>query len=162
MTKNNKIVVAVAVVVVAIVIVLGVGMFVAPHALSGTHVGSTTAGGAGPSQASGTLFSSFRFAQSSYLISENATLSASGKVATGDFNMTTAQLANGSTEYSLKFGETGAVYNATVGRGEKLYYIDTNLGDDASSSDVYLGDDGYAVVNATGYIVTLRYPLPNT
>ena len=95
-------------------------------------------------------------------LSGNATLSASGKVATDDFNTTAAQLANGSTEYSLKFDETGAVYNITVGRGGKLYYIDTNLADDMPGADTSLGDDGYAVVNSTRYIVAFKYPLPNT
>ena len=110
----------------------------------------------------GTPFSSFQFASASYLISGNATLSASGKVATDDFNTTATQLANGSTEYSLRFDETGAVYNITVGRGGKLYYIDTNLADDMPGADTSLGDDGYAVVNSTGYIVAFKYPLPNT
>lgn len=110
----------------------------------------------------GTQFSSFPFASSSYLISGNATLSASGKIATEDFNTTTKQLANGSTLYSLKFDELGTVYNVTIAKGDKLYYIDTNLADDAPGSDMSIGDDGYAVVNSTGYITIFKYPLPNT
>ncbi len=158
---KNKFVLVIAVIV-AFAVGLGVGIFAAPHLLFGMHRGQFPAGGLSAAQVIGTPFSSFQFASASYLISGNATLSASGKVATDDFNTTATQLANGSTEYSLRFDETGAVYNITVGRGGKLYYIDTNLADDMPGADTSLGDDGYAVVNSTGYIVAFKYPLPNT
>lgn len=163
---NSKLVLVIAVIV-AFVVGLGVGIFVAPSFFFAMHPGQFPNAGAvgnlnssSSNQVKGTSFSSFQYASSSYLIYGNATLSASGKVATGDFNLTTIPLQNGSTEYSLKFTETGAIYNVTIGRGDKLYYIDTNLADDMSGVDTSRGDDGYAVVNSTGYLVAYKYPLP--
>ncbi len=161
---KNKYILVIAVVV-ALVVGFGVGVFAAPHIFSAMHPGGFTGGSTktgSSAQVVGTLFSSFQFEQYAYQLSGNATLSASGKIATGDFNITTTEFANGSTKYSLKFDELGTIYNVTIGRGDKLYFIDTNLGDDMHGSDASFGDDGYAVVNSTGYIVAYKYPLLNT
>lgn len=160
--SNSKLVLVIAIIV-AFVVGLVVGTFVVPRFLF--HRGSFPAGGSfGGSSANvvGTMFAGFRFESTSYLIPESANLSASGKIAENDFNLTTTPLANGSTEYSLKFGEIGTTYNVTIGRTDKLYFIDSNLADDMPGADASLGDDGYAVVNSTGYIVQYRYPLPNS
>jgi len=159
---NSKLVLVVAVIV-AFVVGLGLGVFVAPRFFFAMHGGQFPAGGgSSTTHVVGTQFSSFQYASSSYLMSGNATLSASGKIATGDFNTTTTSFPNGSTKYSLKFDEIGTVYNVTIGRGDKLYYIDTNLADDMKGADASFGDDGYAVVNSTGYIVAYKYPLTST
>ena len=163
---KTKVVVIIAVIV-AFVVGLVVGIFVGPSVFFGMHRGQFTGPGGSASRVNsastiGTLFANSQFASSSYLISGNSTPSASGKVATSDFNLTTTPLANGSIEYSIKFDETGTTYNVTISHGDKLYYIDTSLGDDAPGSDISLGDDGYAVVNSTGYIVAYRYSLPNS
>jgi hypothetical protein len=159
-------------IIVAFVIGLGVGLLIGPQLFFAMHPAplSGPGGSLGPGSniattttgSGGTPFSSFQFESSSYLISGNATLSPAGKAATSDFNLTSTPLANGSTEYSLKFKELSTVYNVTVGAGSKLYFIDVNLPDDSASSDTSLGDDGYAVVNATGYVISYKYPLPRT
>ena len=151
--------------VVAFLVGLGAGILVAPYFFFAMH--PFPSGGGNFSRVSsgqliGTQFSSSRYAASSYLISGNATLSSSGQIATGDFNLTEKPIANGSVEYSIKFDESGTVYNVTVGSGDRLYYIDSNLADDMKGADLSLGDDGYAVVNATGYVVAFKYPLPNS
>lgn len=122
---------------------------------------SNAAGGAGAQAKtnSGLLFNGSQYAQYAYLISGNAALSAAGIAATADFNITHSQLQNGSAEYFLKSRATGIVYNATVGPGSGLYFIDTNTADDYPTSDASTVDDGYAVVNASGYIVKEVYPL---
>lgn len=163
---NNKLVLVVAVIV-AFVVGLGAGIFVGPRVFFAMHPSQLPGQGGNlnsgnSTQTVGTLFSSFQYAPYSYLISGNATLSASGKIATGDFNLTTIVLQNASTKYSMKFDEIGTVYNVTVGHGSKLYYIDTNLADDMHGADASFGDDGYAVVNSTGYVVAYKYPLPST
>ena len=109
----------------------------------------------------GAEFGSSAFAQYAYLISGNATLSASGKVATYDFNLTAVQLQNGSVEYTMRFHGTGATYSVTVGEGDRLYYIDENLADDTPNADAALFDDGYAAVDSAGQIIAYRYPLQN-
>jgi hypothetical protein len=110
----------------------------------------------------GMQFSNFNLKSYSYLISGNATLSEAGKLATGDVNITGRQLANGSIMYSMSFSKFSKVYNVTISPSEKLYYIDTNLADDSSGADFSLSEDGYAVVNSTGYIINYEYPLPFT
>lgn len=153
----------VVVALVAFVIGIGVGIFAAPFILF--HGGGPGGGHFVPHSTvnmSGTLLSSSQYAQYAYQISGNATLSSSGQIATSDFNLTKNQLQNGSTTYTMAFSESGKVYNVTIGSTDKLYYIDSNLADDARGSDISLGDDGYAVVNSTGYIVTIEYPLPDT
>ncbi|MGD0510493.1 MAG: hypothetical protein ABSA33_01505 [Candidatus Micrarchaeaceae archaeon] len=166
---NGKLILAISIIV-AFVVGFGAGVLVTSRIFfvmqfgkppSGLPSGGSTSGPS-PVNVIGSPFSSFKYAQYAYLISANATLSSSGKVATEDFNLTSMQLSNGSTKYSMKFDEVGTVYNVTMGRGSKLYYIDTNLADDMPGSDASFGDDGYVVVNSTGYIVAYQYPLPRT
>ncbi len=158
-TKMLLIVVAV----VALVIGIVVGVVVAPFILFRGHTMSPGFQSPGSiANTKGALLSGTQYYSYAYQISGNATLSSSGKIATSDFNITEKTLQNGSTTYSIAFSELGTVYNVTISPTEKLYFIDTNLQDDVHGSDLSLGDDGFAVVNATGYVVEVEYPLPNT
>lgn len=163
---TNKKFVTIAAVIVAFVVGLVIGIFVGPRLFFGMHHGTFPSGGGyskfNSTAIVGTLFSNFQFASTSYQISGNATLSPAGKIAVEDFNLTTTPLQNGSTIYSIKFNELSTVYNVTVGKNDKLYFVDSNLADDQPGADTSLGDDGYAVVNSTGYIVAFKYPLPNS
>lgn len=97
----------------------------------------------------------------SYLISRNGTLSGIGRIAAYGIKITTRTVTNG-TIYSLKF-ESGVTYNVTMPHSSRLYFMDTSLGDDGPGGDqYYTGDDGYAAVNAQGYITSGYYPLPNS
>lgn len=162
---SNRLVLAAAVIA-ALVIGFGAGVFAAPQLFPAMHRGQSpmeeSPGRSGSANMTGTPFSSFQYASSAYLISGNATMSASGKVATEDFNLTTTPLENGSIEYSIKFDGRGGRYNITISHDDKLYYIDTNLADDMPGADASIGDEGYAVVNSTGYVIVYKYPLPNT
>ncbi len=106
------------------------------------------------------LFNSSQYYPASYLISGNASLSASGNVATSGFNLTKRQLQNGSILYIFDFFDYGNIYAVTINSSDSLYFIDTNLADDAHGFDSSIGDDGYLVVNSTGYITKVVYPLP--
>ncbi len=108
-------------------------------------------------QGNATLFNSTQYAAYSYLISGSANLSSYG-AATSDFNLTSAAGKNSSTIYTIAFKDTGASYNVTLQAGQKLYYIDTIPTDDGPT-DHTTGDDGYAVVNATGYVLSINYPI---
>ena len=108
------------------------------------------------------LFSASRYYDSAYQISNGSALSPQGRVAASDFNLTSKQLQNGSAQYTIAFVDSTAVYNVTIQNGQKLYFIDSNLADDGVGSDKSSGDDGYAIVNASGYIVAMKYPLPGT
>jgi hypothetical protein len=153
----SKTVMAGAAVIVIAIIAAGILAFYkapAPQASNATGAAGTQA-----KTNSSLLFNDSQYAQYAYLISGNATLSAAGIAATADFNITHSKLQDGAAEYFLKARATGIVYNATVGPGSRLYFIDTNTADDYPTSDASTVDDGYAVVNASGYIVTEVYPL---
>ena len=152
--KNNKPVIAVLLIA-AFLVGLGVGYLIW-HISPPSH---SLPSPISPSNVIGTPFASFSMAQFSYMISGNASLSPSGKLATNDFNLTSTKLANGSITYSMTFAKSGMTYNVTLNRSDKLYFIDTNLGDDTPGADISTFDDGYVAVNATGYIVAFKYPL---
>ncbi|MDE1860055.1 MAG: hypothetical protein KGH67_06045 [Candidatus Micrarchaeota archaeon] len=101
-------------------------------------------------------FNQSQYFQSAYLVDSN---SGDAQVALQNVNITTKTLSNGSVEYSFVFLETNAIYNITIANGEKLYFIDTNLADDGTR-DTSVGDEGYAIVSASGYIISVQYPLP--
>lgn len=113
-------------------------------------------------QSSGMLFNDTQYAQSAYLISGNANLSAAGENATSNVVITSNALQNGSIEYVLAFAGSNAAYNVTITPGEQLYFIGTNLSENSTTGNSY-GDYGYAVVNAsTGYTVSIEYPLQHS
>ncbi len=78
--------------------------------------------------------------------------------ATPDYILNKTILQNNSIEYAFTF--TQAKHSVTVLQSEKLYFIDTNPVDDGLH-DTSSGDDGYAIVNATGCAVKIAYPLAN-
>lgn len=99
------------------------------------------------------LFSSLPLSKSAYLIS-GPTIDANTKTALTGFNMTKKVLADGSTEITLN--STNPEYKNqiyTVKPGQKLYFIETVLGDDSNNEDRNLGDDTAVLVDANGYIV---------
>lgn len=148
------------VIVIVVVLALAVVAFNSGSSPSTGAVTTTLNTSSGGQQAQ--LFSSSQYYQNSHLISGNATLSASGQAATSDFNITSTALSNASVEYTLVFVGTHATYNVTLAPGDSLYYIDSTLGDDSPSADSFHLDDGYVVVNSSGYIVSQVYPLPSS
>lgn len=137
---------------------LVVGIFAARPVHSLLPAGNSNVS-SGTQNRTGTLFSATKYWSYAYLISGNATPPASGRAATSDFHLADSALGNGSVEYTMTFSSTGAAYNVTVGPGEKLYYIDMTLADDSNNYESFPGDDGYAVVNASGYAVSIKFPL---
>lgn len=127
----------------------------------GVAAGNSSPGAGGSAAtASQTPYSNTQYSKFSYLISGNATLSAAGRAATTDVNITHALLANGSAEYRINYTGLGLAYNVVITAGEELYYIDTNTADDGLR-DAYTGDEGYAVVNSSsGNALAVVYPLP--
>lgn len=144
---------------------IDVGLIAAPFILFGGN-GHFPAGGSTETSSSptGNAFSTSQYSVYSYLISNGglANLSASGSAALGDVNITTDQLQNGSTQYIMKFKGASTPYDVTINQTEKLYFLDSSLGDDHGDTDSSYGDDGYLVVNLAGNIVSMRYPLPGS
>ena len=108
------------------------------------------------------LFSNSSYYQYACQIYPAVALSSTCQTVTSDFTTSTSQGAN-VTAVSIVFTETRTTYSASVAAGSKLYWIDENPSDDAGiSGDHYPGDDGYTVVNSTGYMTSVAFPIPGT
>ena len=68
------------------------------------------------------------------------------------FNLTAMVLQNSSTEIKLTLISTNQYQNIVLKPNYKLYIIETTFGDDGYSFDSSLGDDGFVVVDANGYV----------
>lgn len=162
----NSVAIVAAVVIVIIIIAAAAYLYFplgnggGPNTTKNASNGGNNSSNSGQNSSNKTLFSSSQYYPFSYLISDNASLSSQGQVATADFNLTHVELQNGSIEYKLAFRDTGLTYNVTLQKGDKLYFIDTNVVDDSPGADHSTLDDGYAVVDVNGYVVMLNYPLP--
>lgn len=109
------------------------------------------------------LFNNSQYVSYAYMLypkKEVYTISTNAKIATSDFNYSFQDLTNGSVNLTLKFVDTHAVYSIILNRNYKFYYLDKNLADDNPTSDTSNNDDGYLIVNTTGYITFIRYPIP--
>lgn len=108
-----------------------------------------------------TQFNGSKYASYAYMLYPNRSDSAGAQVAMSDFNESIQTLQNGSASVTMNFTDTHAVYTVTVKQGFRLYFLDRNLGDDSASRDATGGDDGYLLVDPSGYITNVTYPLMN-
>jgi hypothetical protein len=156
-----------------VVVVVAVG--IAVFALQGAKAGANSSGyaphnttpmasnGTQNTSGSAVLFDNTMYAGAAYMIFPNRSTSPQATVASSDYVMSVSQNGNGTSTLSLNFTDSGVVYNVTVKNDQKVYFIDANLGDDNIGGDhYYTGDDGYAVVDSNGYIVSVDYPLPKS
>ncbi len=94
------------------------------------------------------------YATSAYLIAPG-TASTDAKQALDGFDMQTATQADGSIKVTLTAKRSGYSNQAyTVTPGQKLYFIETSMGDDGPDFDENLGDDTAVLVDQDGYIVS--------
>lgn len=114
--------------------------------------GSTTAAQSGSAGNSTQLFANSQYAPYAYLISQPP-LSQQTNAALAGFKVSSIQLANGSTQMTLSVNGSNANQTVTLGKGYKMYFIETTFGDDTFGHESSLGDDGYIVVNPAGYVV---------
>ncbi|MDE1762260.1 MAG: hypothetical protein KGH78_03665 [Candidatus Micrarchaeota archaeon] len=153
-----------ALVAIIVIAAIALGAYLVANGLQklATSTTTTSQGPTTTASSGATLFSSTRYASAAYQIFPSAPLSENGKIVTADFNVTSSQLPSGATMVSMVFSGSGARYNVTVNAGEMLYFIDMNLADDSPPHDGSSGDDGYAIVNQSGYTMQLAYPLNMT
>ncbi len=103
--------------------------------------------------ATGTPFAGSPYAAHAYLISATGTYDAATRQALSGFQVQRHMLANGSMSVqmvSLQGGYPSRTY--TVAPGEKLYFVENFIMDDASGGDRFLGDDRVILVGANGMI----------
>ncbi len=97
------------------------------------------------------LFSSTPYYPYAYLIS-TPNLSSGAKAALSGFKLSNSQNANGTSTYTITLASSGASQVVTLGNGYSLYVIETSYGDDGIGGDYSLADDGFVVVNQSGYL----------
>ena len=97
------------------------------------------------------LFKNSPYFYYSYLVWGNNTQKSS--VAMAGFSLYNKTLKNGTIELTLSAKNYGISKQINVSRSDSLYIIDTSLGEDFGSSDTSLADDGFVVVNSTGYVI---------
>lgn len=98
------------------------------------------------------LFNSTPYAQYAYLIS-SPTLSQQAQSALAGFKLVRTTLQNGSVEMNISLSGSGQGNSVTLAPGYKMYLVEATFGDDGYGFDSSLGDDGFVIVNTTGYVV---------
>ena len=137
-----------------VVVLLGAGCTPSapPAASSGANVNEQAAANTPPADIK---FVDQPFYKNAYLIS-GATMDDQTKTATTGFAITKKALADGTTEYDLKALKSEYKDQTYVIKpGEKLYFIETFMGDDAVNENLEKGfrDDMAVVVDANGDMV---------
>lgn len=137
------IIVVLVLAVLAVVYLAGQGEFSEPA--TSTIQGSTVA----PGNASGTLFSSEPYYRASYLIAPGS-VSQQSQSALDGYKMTVNQTAIGE---NVTISYSGRGVTTSLAAGDKLYIVETSFGDDAPGYEGSTADDGFVLVNASGYVV---------
>lgn len=134
------------IIIIAVVVVILFGVYVISRK-GGSYTSSAPV-------ASSQLFASSPFAQYAYLISSNEPFDANTQLALTGFSVVKNNLPDGSVQIILNaVNPEYKTQTYVVKTGEKLYFIEKNLKDDANNEEKFLGDDTAILVNADGYIV---------
>ncbi len=145
--------------IIAVALIAAAGAFVLTmhsnsNASATTSVSSgftqTTAPAQNSTNASKVLFSSTQYAPYSYLVYPGP-LSSQSRVALAGFNLTAAQLKNGTANVTIR-AIGGQLQYVLIKPDYKLYVIETTFGDDGRNFDSSYGDDGFVLVDPNGYV----------
>jgi hypothetical protein len=137
-----------ALVIVALVAVLIIGGRDAGLPAPGGSIASGIV--AQQSNSSGVLFSAQQYSNYAYLIAPG-NMSQQAKSALDGYTMSARPLSNGSENVTLGVAGTSRQGSLVLTPGEKLYVIETSFGDDGPGYDGSFGDDGFVLVNQSGY-----------
>lgn len=151
---NTKLIAGV--IILSIIIVGGAIFVIGNHAANtqgSTYVNQTKANPVNTTSANttGMLFANTQYAQFAYLVSSGS-LSSQAQAALAGFNLTRTQNQNGTTTITITLLANGAKQTVNLKQGDKLYIIETSFGDDSFGGDSNLGDDGFVLVKANGYV----------
>ena len=119
-------------------------------ASSSRSPGSTTTASA-PTQKLGPLLSSTQYAPYAFEIYPGV-LTAQARVATTGFHVNVSTGPTMITVHVSVGGSSGG-QSSSYALGDRVYFVETSLGDDSGSSDYNLGDDGILVTDHDGRIV---------
>jgi hypothetical protein len=134
-----------------LVIVFAVGIFIGrggqnQSASTSTLQSSTTVP---QGNGSGPLFSSEPYYGYSYLIAPGS-LSPQATAALDGYAMA---VKNSTSGENVTISYSGRSASANLQSGEKLYIVETSFGDDAPGYEGSPADDGFVVIDASGYVL---------
>ena len=152
---TNKILISILIV----VVIAGIGGYLlftssSPNSLqvadnSSLNPSSSSSSG----QAQKTKLADTRYAQYAFLISTDKYDSAT-QAALAGFTVDRKVLADGTQQITLNAQNPEyQTQSYTVKPGQKLYFIETSMGDDPGGQEFNLGDDRAVIVDSDGYIV---------
>jgi hypothetical protein len=120
----------------------------APGSDASRGPGASTVAGA---QAAGPLLSAMSYASRAHELYPHMTLAADDQILTGfRINLRTADAAN---EVVTVTGPDRTTQSATFSRADRLYFVETRLGDDGADGETNGGDDGFILTDAHGHIL---------
>ena len=164
-TKNNMIFIAIALLVLVVVVSACTNNAVTPVG-AGANNPATVDNAANPApntnnpapanQNTATQkLSDSRYANNAYLISGDA-LDAAAQQAISGFNIDKTTNADGTTTFRLSSSNPEYQNQSyTLQPGQKLYFIEANLGDDGNNNEGFLGDDKALITDADGNIIQM-------
>jgi hypothetical protein len=69
------------------------------------------------------------------------------------FALQVVPAAGGLRQVEISVPGAGVVYRQKIDVGDRVYFVEGSMGDDAPGTDVNGGDDGVVITNAQGYIL---------
>lgn len=119
---------------------------------SGSTTTTTKPSSGGTKQKLGPPLASAQYANYAYQVYPGP-LSSQAKTATTGFTVKVTP-SSGTIHVSVSaVGTSSAPQTSSYPTGDKVYFVETTLGDDSSDTDYNFGDDGVVVTNAKGRIV---------
>lgn len=119
----------------------------------GTNPGQKTSKPSSAKVASGPLLSSEPYASVAYRIYPG-TMSSAAQTAIAGFTFRFSQAGSGKEKVTAyAYGQSTPIASSVFAGTDKLYFIETSLGDDAAQADLNGGDDALVLTDAAGHIV---------
>ncbi len=149
----------VAGILIAVLLIAAVSLFEMRSSLAASHSTQPLATTINPqiqaaaqSDAGRVRLSDTPYAPYSYLIS-SGNLSAEAAMATAGFNISRSSESNGTLLITLLPNVGGGGVSMLLKPGEKLYFIETSLGDDSNNQEFAPSDDALVKTDLAGYVL---------
>jgi hypothetical protein len=122
-----------------------------PPAPAHPAVPPASAAAAAPAPAAGPLLSDTPYGAYAYQVYPGSMSSDTQQALTG-FQLSFRPAGSGMVEVTADMPD-GSTQTATFASTDRLYFIETRLGDDGFGGETNLGDDGFVLTDAAGHIV---------
>jgi len=104
-----------------------------------------------PQQSTGPLLSETRYGAYAYQVYPTTASVETDRALTG-FRLTFRRVDSATVQVTADLPD-GTTQSATFASSDRLYFIETRMGDDGFEGETNLGDDGFVITDADGHIV---------